>query len=265
MTGAIVKSKDDIVQYDYDFDMDRAEEAVQKLPSGGNQFFKPCQKKNVVRFLPAPVGRKNFKVYHKHFFQIGNERKNVLCVKQQYGEPCPVCSRAAKMRGSGNRTDASHARALDPTSQVYMNVVDMKNPEKGVQLWTMTPNMFKNIMAAFDNADVRNALDPVKGYNLVFTRVGEGLDTKYSGFTLARESSELPDWRNVLSSQLDLETLETSPTDEQLDDAVDGEYEQKKGKSDNKSSRESPRRSEDRPRREREPGDDDDDSDDLKY
>ncbi len=225
------RSSSDMVLAEYeDFNLDKMQKEAAALPSGGGAFFKPHQGKNVVRMLPTPKGREPWFTYHKHHFSLGNERKNVICAKYQYSQPCPLCQKAAKLRATGNKLDARKAKALEPSSQVYMNIVDMKNPEKGVQLWTMTPSVFKGIMDAIDLAGVSNPAHPVKGFNIVFIRKGEGLDTRYKGYTLAREATELPGWEELLPTQKDLTTIEEAPSDEQIDEALGGEFEEREFK-----------------------------------
>jgi hypothetical protein len=210
-----------------DFNLENMQKEAAALPSGSGSFFKPHQGKNVIRMLPAPKGRAPWFTYHKHHFSIGKERKNVICAKYQYNQPCPLCQKAMKLRATGNKIDARKAKALDPSSQVYMNIVDMKNPEKGVQLWTMSPSVFKGIMDAIDTAGVSNPAHPIKGFNIAFIRTGEGLDTRYKGYAVAREMSELPGWEELLPTQMNLAEVEAAPSDEDIEAALDGEFEER--------------------------------------
>lgn len=258
------RSHTDMVLAEYDdFNLENMQKEAAALPSGGSAFFKPHQGKNVVRMLPPPKGKKQWLSYHKHHFSIGNERKNVICAKAQYGQPCPLCSKAAKLRSTGNKLDLRKARALEPTSQVYMNVVDMKNPEKGVQLWTMTPSVFKGVMDAIELAGVSNPAHPLKGFNIIFKRKGEGLNTRYSGYTLAREATELPGWEELLPAQKDLLTVEEAPSDEQMEEALNGTFEERDFKSRKASVKKKDDDAEDAEFEE--DGDDGDDDDDIEY
>jgi hypothetical protein len=229
MTNAIEKSKQAALAQYGSFDLEDMQKEAAELPTGGGNFFKPHEGKNVVRFMPPPQGRKAFVTYHKHYFAIGKERKNIICTKYQYSQPCDICSKSAALRASGNKVDMRKARALEPQSQVYVNVVDMKNPEKGVQLWTMSPGVFKAIMDAIDTAGVKGFADPIKGYNIAFKRTGQGTDTRYTGHTVARESTELPNWEELLPTQMDLSSVEEAPSDEQVEEALDGEFEERGG------------------------------------
>jgi hypothetical protein len=208
------------------FDLEEMQQTAENLPTGGGNYFKPRQGKNVVRFIPPPLGKKATMVWYKHWFQIGNERQSIICTKYQYNQPCPVCKKGSELKATGNKIDSRKARALEPQSSVYANVVDMMDPEKGVQVWTMSPGLFKDITSAVEMADVGKVFaDPQKGFNIIFKRKGEGKDTEYSGHMVARESSPLPGWEDLLPTQVDLAGVESAPSDEQQDEAVDAEYE----------------------------------------
>lgn len=230
MTSAIEKSKPGTLAQYGSFDLEEMQETAEKLPTGGGNYYKPKQGVNTVRFLPPPQGKKAMLIWYKHFFQIGNERRAIVCAKHQYNEPCALCARGAKLRATGNKIDARKARAFEPQAQVYVNIVDMDNPEKGVQLWQMSQGLFKDITSAIQVNKVGKVFtDPVKGYNIVFKRKGEGMATEYSAHSVDRESSELPKADELLSTQMDLEGAEGPPSDEQVDEALDGEFEDRGG------------------------------------
>ncbi len=216
------------------FDLGTMEEAEKVLPSGGGgNFFEPKEGKNVVRFLPPPQGRPAVKIWHKHYFQAGAERKAIICTKLQFNQACPMCQQRLKLASSSSRQDQKQARGYEASAKVYANIVDMKNPEKGVQVWRISPGLFKKIRKAIDIADVGKIFaDPVKGFNIVFVKTGSGLDTEYDPVTVAREQTPLPDADVLLSQQVDLESLESAPTDEEQDEAIDGEFEVKPSKFD---------------------------------
>jgi hypothetical protein len=232
MSNAIEKKDKQTTLAQYGgFDLEEMEKVADELPVGGGNFFTPRQGKNVVRFVPPPLGKPATKIWYKHWFQVGNDRQGIVCTKYQYSQPCPVCDMAAKLGSSSSKVDQRKASALKPQSNVYVNIVDMMDPEKGVQLWKMSPGLFKDIKNAIEMAEVGKVFsDPVKGYNIVFKRTGENRDTEYSGHMVARESSPLPDAESLLPNQHDLETAEEAPTDEQQEAAVDGKYEERGGK-----------------------------------
>lgn len=226
-----VKDKSAIVAYG-SFDLGDLDEVEKELPEGGNGgFYKFAEGKNVIRFIPPRQGQKGVYTWYKHYFESGGERSSIVCVKMQSEEPCPICARGSKLKSSGNRVDAKRARQYEPRAYVYANIVDMKNPEKGTQICSFSPGLFKDIRAQIDASEVgRVFADPVKGFNIVVTRKGlKQNDTKYK-VTVAREASELPKAMEFISTQSDLTTVEEMPDDDRLDEALDGEFEEKRGK-----------------------------------
>lgn len=236
--GAIVKpGPSGVVQYG-DFDLGAMEEAEKALPVGGGAWFEPKEGKNVVRFIPPLQGKKAIVIWYKHFFQAGGERKSIICTKMQWNQPCPICEQRLKLASSGNRADQKLARAYEPEAKACANIVDMKNPEKGVQVWRISPGLFKKIRAAIDVADAGKVFaDPQKGYNIIFGKTGTGLNTKYDPVAVARESTPLPNAAELIQSQTDLEALEAAPSDEEQDDALDGEFESADARRDDKKGR----------------------------
>lgn len=266
---AIEKAGSSGIQQYGSFDLGDMEQEEQKLPAGGGNFFEPQTGKNVIRFLPPLKGKLAIKTWYKHYFQAGGERKAIVCTKLSFNQPCPLCERRLKLASSGSRADQKQARAYEAGAKVYANIVDMKNPEKGVQVFRCSPGLFKKIRKAIDIADVGKIFaDPLKGFNIVFGKTGAGLDTEYDPVAVARESTPLPDWEELLPQQVDLDSLEAAPTDEEQDDAVDGEFESKPSKYDKKKGKEKEgKESRGGARRERgtEDAETDDDKDDLDF
>lgn len=228
MSGDAKKEESAIVQYG-SFDLGDLDEVEKDLPEGGaGGFFKMLEGKNVLRFIPPRQGQKGVYTWYKHYFEAGGERSAIVCVKMQCQEPCPICAKGSKMKSSGNRIDAKRARGFEPRAYVYANIVDMKNPEKGAQIANFSPGLFKEIRAQIDASDVGKLFaHPEKGFNIIITRKGMGRnDTTYK-VTVARESSELANAMEFITTQADLTTVEEMPDDDRLEEALDGEFEEK--------------------------------------
>jgi len=227
MTSSIEKREQSALTQYGSFDLEEMQSTAEQLPKGGGQMgFKPRQGKNVVRFIPPVKGKKPTKIWYKHFFSLGGDRRQLICTKYQYGQHCPVCDMGQKLRMTGNELDSKKARSYEPQAQVYVNIVDMQEPEKGVQLWKMSQGLFKDIMAVIDQAEVGNTFaHPTQGFNIVFNRAGEEKSTKYDAHMVARQSTPLPDADVLLPTQFDLEAMEQAPSDEEQEIAVNGEYE----------------------------------------
>lgn len=221
MTTAITKYQEP----DFD-DLVKEEEKI-KSTRVGTGFLKLGEGTTVLRFFPALPGKPWMKTWHKHFFQVGDERRTIICARAQANEPCPVCDKGKKLLTSGNRLDSKAARAFEPKAYVYVNCIDVKNPEKGVQIWSMSPNIFKDLLTAVGMAEVKAVFtNPEKGWNILVNRTGTGpKDTRYK-VDVARTSTPLPDAAAIIESQHDLESVEALPSDEEADDALGGKFEQ---------------------------------------
>ena len=57
---------------------------------------------------------------------VGPSEASVLCLKNTYGKPCPICEQSALLRKQGKEDEAG---ALKPSRRVFYNVQDLKNPD----------------------------------------------------------------------------------------------------------------------------------------
>jgi len=114
---------------------------------------------------------------------------------------CKVCELVEELKASENPADAEAAKQLRAKMQVYTNIIDTTDPvwteddvtkkkadgcpeqylpEIGspkVQVYNFGPTIFKGLLDAYsDDVDLAD-LD--EGHNVVITREGEGLKTKY--------------------------------------------------------------------------------------
>lgn len=257
--GSLVKREESAIAPYGDFDLGMMEDAEKSLPTGDKRFYEARDGKNVIRFIPPLQGKKPFKIWNKHHFSAGGEKKAIICTKQDFNEPCELCKMRLKLASSASPKDQKQARAYEPRATVYCNVVDMMEPEKGVQVFRIPSGLFKSIRKAIDMAEVGKVFaHPEKGFNIKFVKTGTGLKTKYETVTVAREASPLPNAAELIANQLDLDGMEAAPTDEEVDEAVDGEFEVT-------PSRKERERKEKRGGGDSKGGGDDDDDEDLDY
>lgn len=67
---------------------------------------------------------------------IGIEDNTYICPKT-IGKPCPICEEYSALKKDPD-ADADSVKALKPQEREIFNVVDQKEPEKGVQLWDIS-------------------------------------------------------------------------------------------------------------------------------
>lgn len=114
------------------------------MPEGATMY-KIKEGRNLIDILPYritnpknPACRVGFKVgdedymqvYHVHQ-NIGTNKNMYLCNSKMYGGRCPICD---IQRGMWE-TDREGAKKLYPKDRVIYNVIDLLEPDKGVQLF----------------------------------------------------------------------------------------------------------------------------------
>ena len=112
-----------------------------KKVDGEVQFFSPVEGRNRINIIPYTIKTKNHPLVRKGEFEIGDKdyvmdvfvhrgvgpsEASVLCLKNTYGKPCPICEQSALLRKQGKEEEAG---ALKPSRRVFYNVQDLKNPD----------------------------------------------------------------------------------------------------------------------------------------
>jgi gp32 DNA binding protein like len=116
-------------------------------------------------------------------YQVGVDMNSYICLKQNplliEPEECPCCEQKRRFASDGNRESAD---ALTPRKRVLVYIIDRNREHDGVVLWPM-PYTFDRDLAAqchdIDTGEVYAIDDPSEGYDLTFTRDGQGQTTKY--------------------------------------------------------------------------------------
>lgn len=112
-----------------------------KKVDGEVQFFSPAEGRNRINIIPYIIKTKNHPLVKKGEFEVGDKdyvmdvyvhrgvgpsEASVLCLKNTYGRPCPICEQSALLRKQGKEDEAG---ALKPSRRVFYNVQDLKNPD----------------------------------------------------------------------------------------------------------------------------------------
>lgn len=69
---------------------------------------------------------------------VGAAGGSYICPNKQYGQPCPICEVAEALDErvkKGDKKAEDTQKKLFPSFRIFMNVVDMMEPEKGVQIF----------------------------------------------------------------------------------------------------------------------------------
>ena len=103
------------------------------------EFYKPEEGRNRINIIPYTIKTKNHPLVKSGDFEIGEKdylmdiyvHKNigasetsVVCLKKNYGKPCPICEQAEMFKKQGKDAEV---KALSPTRRVFYNVEDLKD------------------------------------------------------------------------------------------------------------------------------------------
>ena len=156
------------------------------------RMFKAKGGDNTVRILPATWD--DAKHYGLDVFLhqgIGADRASYLCLDKMKGKPCPICEARKRAAAEG---DEEYANQLRPQQRLVAYVIDRAREREGALAWSMSARQDSDInRLASDKStgEVLNVDSPTEGYDLTFTREGEGMKTRYSGFSFSRRPSDL--------------------------------------------------------------------------
>lgn len=157
---------------------------------------------------------------------------------------CPICEAISKLRQSDDPADIEMAKQSRAKSRVYSNVIDLNDPtwtqnaidalkanntpdehlpklgDPKVQVYTYGPTIMNMILDFFqDGIDLS---DPDEGYDLILTREGEGIKTKYR-LRPEMKASKAPITDAQLDKHLeDLDKLMPYLSTEQMDLVLQG-------------------------------------------
>ena len=154
--------------------------------------FKVNDGSNCIRIIPATWEEP------KHFgfdifvhWNIGPDKQSYLCLKENKGEPCPICEERAKAIKQG---DDDYAKELKPSKRVLVYLIDRDNEKEGVQAWSMPWTVDRDINSLIVDKRTGEVLgidDPENGYDIEFDRKGKAPKIEYIGMQIARHESPL--------------------------------------------------------------------------
>ena len=222
-------------------------------------FFNPTEGKNRINIIPYEIKTKNHPLVKKGEFEVGDKdyvmdifvhkfvgptEASVICLKQSYGKPCPICEQAAALRKQGKEDEAG---ALKATRRVFYNVEDLKDPGK-VKIFETSHYLFEKelIDEARDDEDgFIDFADPEEGSEIKFrcskTKKNGFEFNEYKSFSFEDRDEPISD--DLLESAVSFDEIMNVPTYEEVekilfgqDDEDEDDDEQRVKKSSKKSS-----------------------------
>lgn len=150
---------------------------------GEVNFFKPIEGKNRINIIPYVIKTNNHPLVKRGEFEIGDtdyvmdcwvhrsvglSEASVICLKETYGKPCPICEQSAMFAKEGKDKEA---KDLKPKRRVFYNVQDLKDPEK-IKVFETSHNLFEKEL-------IDEARDDEEGGFIDFADVEDGKEVKF--------------------------------------------------------------------------------------
>jgi hypothetical protein len=164
--------------------------------------------KNHIRVMPPRMGEKSpFSRVYVHYLRNPatptQPGRPVLCPLKNRNAPCAVCKKVGQLRRSNNDVDKRVAADLSAARRIHANAVDLKEPDKGVQVWEFGVMIYSELLSYMDKDDpsaVGDFTHPDTGYNIIVERTGTTKDnTKYQTRVVKAPSAIANrDWLNSL-------------------------------------------------------------------
>ncbi len=148
-------------------------------PPEGVQFFKPKIGIMHLDIMPFRAGEGNpsadegmihwERTIHVHR-GVGANSDSYLCPRKTSKQPCPICEFQSKLRAQGDEDKEELAKSLFPKERQLFNVINRKEPDKGVQLWDISFHLFgKLLLARIRDSDEEDGWDRFPSLDEGFT------------------------------------------------------------------------------------------------
>ncbi|WP_405289521.1 hypothetical protein [Methanobrevibacter sp.] len=190
-----------------------------KKVDGEVQFFSPVEGRNRINIIPYVIKSKNHPLVKKGEFEIGDKdyvmdvyvhrgvgpsEASVLCLKNTYGKPCPICEQSQVLRKQGKEEEAG---ALKASRRVFYNVQDLKNPD--------TLKVFEASHYLFEKELIDEARDDDEGGFVDFADEETGKEIKFRCSKVTKGKLEFNEFKSF-----SFEDRDENIPDELLENAI---------------------------------------------
>lgn len=158
--------------------------------SGSVKFYKAKENVNKLVIIPYEIKNKVHPLVHAGKRKIGDYAYNldiwvhkkvgpgestVICPSKNYGKSCPLCEAADK---AYKDNDQENAKALKASRRVYYNVIDMADPDEGLEVFDVSHYYFEKELIGSasrkgENGQMVRFADPDNKYGKIVKFYGE--------------------------------------------------------------------------------------------
>jgi hypothetical protein len=217
---------------------------------GDVTFFNPAEGKHRINIVPYIIKSKNHPLVKKGEAEIGEmdyvldfyvhrgvgpAEKSVLCLKNTFEKPCPICEHSASLRKAGKEKEAN---ALKPSHRVVYNIEDLKEPGK--------IKVFETSHYLFEKELIEEARDDENGGFVDFADPEEGKEIKFRASKATKNKIEFTEFKSfsfedrdeeldsdLVESAISFDELLNVPTYEEVEKVLygddDSEYDNDEG------------------------------------
>jgi hypothetical protein len=173
------------------------------VKQNGPKFFKPKGGDNFIRIMPPTwENARHYALDVKIHRNVGADKQSYLCLTENEGSTekvCPICQERqdmARERMARERAPQTEIDALRANTSLFIYLIDRSTESQGPQIWGISNRSDAEILS--QSLEKRQQVylpiaHPIDGFDVEFTREGEGLNTRYRGFKVARTSSPITD------------------------------------------------------------------------
>ena len=164
--------------------------------------FKPKEGENRIDIIPYKISnplnpavtRDGFKIgdidYYQHTHthrRVGINNSEYLCANRMFGKPCAICN---IQKDYWDAQDKENAKKLYPFERSIYNVIDLDEPEKGIQVWEVSYNWVeKELMNLAAMKSKRGKTIIYGDWEIGNTIVFYGVKEKFGGNEFIRPSN----------------------------------------------------------------------------
>ena len=242
-------------------------------------FFSPAEGKHRINIIPYTIKSKNHPLVKRGEAEVGEQdyimdfyvhrgvgpaEKSVLCLKNTYGKPCPICEYAASLRKKGKEEEA---KALKPSRRAAYNIEDLKEPGK-IKIFETSHYLFEKELIEEARDDEEGGFidfaDPEDGKEIKFraskTTKGNMEFTEFKSFSF--EDRDEPISEELLDAAVSFDELLTVPTYEEVEKILYGDDEEDEEEDDDEEDEKPSKKSKSKSHDEEDEPEDEEESDD---
>lgn len=168
---------------------------------------KPSPGKSVWRILPGWNPKDPNQFFHpfgQHFIKDleGNIKAVLVCPEKTFDQPCEICDMIGDAVRAATDDDTIRAIKESRSTQSYLLNAVHVDGDGGVKILSLGTMAFNSLIEAME--EYPDLLDPEEGQDIVISRDGTGINTKYS-ITVRAASKSKPVAKSALSNMHDLD------------------------------------------------------------